>query len=50
MKWIQHFGKPGLLDKDLKDYLRQSHRIVSLGLPKKTQKALGLEGPLECKG
>lgn len=50
MSWIQHFAKPGLTDKDLKDYLRQSHRIVSLGLPKKTRKALGLDGPLEWEG
>ena len=42
MKWIQHYAQPGLSDEDLKAYLRESHRIVSLGLPKKTQKALGL--------
>ena len=35
MKWIQHYGRPGLSDGDLKDYLRQSHRIVSSGLSKK---------------
>ena len=42
MKWIQHYEKPGLSDKGLKDYLRQSHRIVSLGLSKKRQRELGL--------
>jgi predicted DNA-binding protein (MmcQ/YjbR family) len=42
MKWIQNYAKPGLSDGDLKEYLRQSHRIVSLGLPKKKQKELGL--------
>lgn len=42
MKWIQHYGQPGLSDDDLKDYLRQSHHIVSLGLTKKMQKELGL--------
>ena len=42
MKWIQHYAKPGLSDEDLKDYLKQSHHIVSLGLPKKKQKELGL--------
>ncbi len=42
MKWIQHYSKPGLSDVDLKDYLRQSHRIVSLGLSKKKQKELEL--------
>jgi len=42
MKWIQHFEKPGLSDDDLKAYLRESHRIVSLGLSKKKQRELGL--------
>ena len=31
MKWIQHYGKPGLNDKDLKGYLKESHRIVAGG-------------------
>jgi predicted DNA-binding protein (MmcQ/YjbR family) len=42
MKWIQHFGKPGLNKRDLKTYTRQSHRIVAEGLSGKTQAALGL--------
>jgi len=42
MSWIQHYEKPGLKDKDLKAYLRESHRIVSLGLSKKKQRELGL--------
>ena len=42
MKWIQHFEEPGLSDDDLKEYLTESHRIVSLGLTKKLQKELGL--------
>ncbi len=42
MKWIQHYARPGLVDADLKDYLRESHRIVALGLSKKKQKELGL--------
>lgn len=42
MSWIQHYEKPGLSDKDLKAYIRESHRIVSLGLSKKRQKELGL--------
>ena len=42
MKWIQHFAKPGLADAELKDYLRESHRIVALGLSKKKQRELGL--------
>ena len=42
MKWIQQYGEPGLSDDELKDHLRDSHRIVSLGLTKKLQKELGL--------
>src|SRR5215468_10483875 len=37
MKWIQHYARPGLSDAELKDYLRQSHRIVAQGLSKKKQ-------------
>lgn len=43
--WIQHFAKPGLSDDELKDYIRQSHLIVSRGLPKKKQIELGLYKP-----
>jgi predicted DNA-binding protein (MmcQ/YjbR family) len=42
MKWIQHFAKPGLSDGELRDYIRQSHTIVSLGLSKKKRLELGL--------
>ncbi len=42
MKWIQHYASPGLADAELKDYLRESHRIVALGLSKKKQRELGL--------
>ncbi len=42
MKWIQHYAKPGLSDRDLKDYLRQSHHIIAHGLSKKKQRELGL--------
>lgn len=45
MKWIQHYAEPGLVDDELRDYIRQSHRIVSLGLPKKKQRELGLNEP-----
>jgi predicted DNA-binding protein (MmcQ/YjbR family) len=43
MKWIQHFAKPGLSDAALRDYIRQSHFIVSQGLSKKRRIELGLE-------
>lgn len=42
MSWIQNYEKPGLKDKDLKAYIKESHKIVSLGLSKKKQKELGL--------
>ncbi len=42
MKWIQHYARPGLTDAELKDYLRESHRIVASGLSKKKQRELGL--------
>ena len=42
MKWIQHYAKPGLNDGELRDYIRQSHVIVSQGLSKKRRIALKL--------
>ncbi len=42
MSWIQHYAKPGLADPELRDYLRQSHRLVAAGLSKKKQRELGL--------
>ncbi len=42
MTWIQHYKKPGLRDRDLKDYLRQSHTIVAQSLSKKKRAALGI--------
>ena len=42
MKWIQQYDVPGPEDDELMYYLKESHRIVSLGLTKKKQKELGL--------
>lgn len=42
MKWIQRTDASSMSDKDLRDYLRESYRLVSLGLTKKKQKELGL--------
>ena len=42
MTWIQHHARPGLSDDDLRAYIAESHRIVSLGLSKKKQRQLGL--------
>jgi predicted DNA-binding protein (MmcQ/YjbR family) len=43
MTWIQHFAAPGLSDRELTDYIRQSHHIVAQGLPKKKRAELGLQ-------
>ena len=42
MKWIQQYEAPDSEDDNLKYYLQESYRIVSLGLTKKLQKQLGL--------
>ncbi len=43
MKWIQRTNQAELSDKELKAYLRESHRLVAAGLSKKRRKELGLE-------
>ena len=45
MKWIQHYAQPGLSDEELKDHIRQSHRLVASGLTKKRLCELGLANP-----
>ena len=42
MTWIQQYDVPDTEDEELIQLLRESHRIVSLGLTKKLQKELGL--------
>ncbi|MBH0021091.1 MmcQ/YjbR family DNA-binding protein [Pseudoalteromonas sp. SWXJ133] len=42
MKWIQHYESNDDTDDDLSYYLKESYRLVSLGLTKKKQKELGL--------
>lgn len=42
MKWIQQYDAPVSEDDELKHYLKESYRIVSLGLTKRQQKELGL--------
>lgn len=42
MSWIQRTSAVSMKDTALKDYLRESHRLASLNLPKKTQRELGL--------
>jgi len=43
MKWIQRTNDIFLSDKDLKVYLRESHRLAAENLPKKRQRELALE-------
>jgi predicted DNA-binding protein (MmcQ/YjbR family) len=42
MSWIQRTSAASMDDKALKDYLRESHRLAALNLPKKIQQELGL--------
>ena len=42
LKWIQHFEQPRLSNDELRDYIRQSHVIVSRGLSKKKRIELRL--------
>jgi predicted DNA-binding protein (MmcQ/YjbR family) len=42
MKWIQQFYSPAEKDDELVYYIKQSYRLVSLGLTKVKQKELGL--------
>lgn len=42
MSWIQRIRDEMMDDAMLHDYLRESHRLAALNLPKATQKKLGL--------
>lgn len=42
MKWIQQQDTSADKDENLKYYIKESHRIVALGLSKKKQRELGL--------
>ncbi|MGF1741702.1 MmcQ/YjbR family DNA-binding protein [Vibrio profundum] len=42
MKWIQCYDHSMQIDEDLRYYLQESYRIVSLGLTKRKQRELGL--------
>lgn len=46
MKWIQQYKITQEHEDELQYYIKESHRIVSLGLTKKLQKELGLNQPL----
>ncbi len=42
MSWLQRFDATRMDDATLQDYLRESHRIVAQGLPRKVRNGLGL--------
>ncbi|MCY7296056.1 MmcQ/YjbR family DNA-binding protein [Alteromonas sp. a30] len=42
LKWIQQTASNAERDEELRYYLSESYRLVSLGLTKKKQKALGV--------
>ncbi|HUH49100.1 MAG TPA: MmcQ/YjbR family DNA-binding protein [Mycoplana sp.] len=42
MSWLQRFDATSMDDATLRDYLRESHRLVAQGLPRKVRNGLGL--------
>ncbi|WP_299024872.1 MmcQ/YjbR family DNA-binding protein [uncultured Sulfitobacter sp.] len=42
LKWIQHYGPPGLTDQSLRDHIRASYDMVAAGLTRKLRAELGL--------
>ena len=50
MKWIQRMNDAGMDDATFRTYLRESHRLVALGLTKKARKALGLADEMDRPG
>lgn len=42
MKWLQWHSPQSMPDAVLRDYLRESHRLVALGLTKRLRSELGL--------
>ena len=42
MQWMQQFDGNEQEDEELEHYIRESHKLVSLGLTKKMQRELGL--------
>lgn len=42
MKWIQRTGDEAMDDAALRDYLRESHRLVAAGLSKKLRATLNI--------
>lgn len=45
MSWLQRFSDESMDDAALQDYIRESHRLASLNLPKAVQRRFGLNQP-----
>jgi predicted DNA-binding protein (MmcQ/YjbR family) len=43
LSWVQRVDPRSLSDDDLKKYVRRSYALVLAGLPKRTQRALGVD-------
>ncbi len=43
LKWIQHYGLPGLPDDSLRAHIRASYDLVASGLTQKKRAELGLD-------
>ncbi len=43
LKWIQRYDDDSVDDAALKDYLRESYRLISVKLPKRVRRELGFE-------
>lgn len=43
MKWIQHYGLPGLSEEKLKSFITESYLLVAEGLTKIKRRELGIE-------
>jgi predicted DNA-binding protein (MmcQ/YjbR family) len=50
MSWIQRRTSQSMDDCTLMDYLRESHRLVTLNLTKRTRVDLGLQMPADLPG
>lgn len=42
LKWIQHYGSPGLSDASLRDHIAASYDLIVAGLSRKKRAELGL--------
>ena len=48
MSWIQRMDGESMDDDALKDYLRESHRLIAAKLPRRVKLEIGLRGSMKC--